>query len=405
MKGNPRLFLYGIALCAPLWFASQAGCQVFNLSGGGTDLIFNAIESATPTGGTILITDNGTYTESQVLLVGQRSSGVYGRRSFHIEAAPGTTPTIEINGGGFVMYAGSADVHIGTATGGRILIDCLGSTLPGSNGLFWYIGQEDGLASGAACQAVLENLTVDYTNAAIPSIQEGVVFGAGGNDATPQTTGASITLRDVMSIGSVVPVRSLYGPADYASTVNVENSQILEFNDFFGAELGAFGLGGVDSVMNLDHTIIYTSASTTSLDHNSVVGRLGTLNIDHCDIISETPGVDRAITLVGGSCFITNSIIHADAGTINFGSGASTADDCNVTARSVPNVGFVYTNVLESDPLAATYITYGLDFSNPDNFRVFPTSQSASWGGDPPLGSVGAGAAPPSSNDNWNLYE
>ncbi|MCA9437658.1 MAG: hypothetical protein KC978_17875, partial [Candidatus Omnitrophica bacterium] len=90
---------------------------------------------------------------------------------------------------------------------------------------------------------------------------------------------------------------------------------------------------------------------------------------------------------------------------INFGSGASTADDCNVTARSVPNVGFVYTNVLESDPLAATYITYGLDFSNPDNFRVFPTSQSASWGGDPPLGSVGAGAAPPSSNDNWNLYE
>ncbi|MBW7940361.1 MAG: hypothetical protein H3C63_16610, partial [Candidatus Omnitrophica bacterium] len=85
------------------------GTLVITLTGGGTNRIYDAIQSATKTGGNILITDSATYTENKDLLVGQRNSGVFGRRSFNISASPGQSPEIVMSGNVMACYSGSRD--------------------------------------------------------------------------------------------------------------------------------------------------------------------------------------------------------------------------------------------------------------------------------------------------------
>lgn len=376
--------VFRVLLCSTIILATAAGlcsAQTFPVSGGGTNVISGIIDSATPTGGTIIINDSATYTETQNLVVGQRNSAVHGRRSFNIEAAAGQNPTIVLNNSGIIMYSGSADFHFGSATGGRIKIDATNANT-GVGNVIWYIGQEND-ATGTACQALFENLDFDFT-----SRVECIVFGAGGNDASPVTTGASMTFRDVTTTGGSYVFRQLYGPITYASQLNIENCRILDFVNFIGVEVGAYGLGGADSVCNITRTIIYNSPSSGAADSNSIVGRLGQININHCDIINEaTPGTSRAVTLVdAGVCDIKDSIIRGDAGTINFGTWTATVEDSNVSSTAVDNVGFTYTNVINEWPV---YDVYGSNFTNPDNFKVLAGTLSAAHGTTPPLGSVG----------------
>ncbi len=365
---------------AALVISPSADALTINLSGGGTDVIFNAIQSAFTTGATLRITDSATYTETQVLEVAPRYSGVNGRRAFNIEAAAGANPAIVLNGGRVLFYAGGADAKVGSNSGGKISVN---ATTSGAGAPpFWYIGQEDGLASGTACQAVLENLDIDFTGKG-----ECIAFGAGGNDGSPQTTGASLTLRNVTTTGGATVVESLYGPAGYASSVNIEDSRLLE--SVIGLDLGAFGLGGPGSSANLTRSIIYSSAAVGG-DSNGVVGRLGLMNISHCDIINEAAGAaSRGVTLVGGSANVVNSIVHGDAGTVAF-SGTGTVTDSNVSGRTLVNSGFSYTTSI-AEPPADTYMAYGLDFSNTNNFRVKTGAASYTFGADPPLGSIGGG--------------
>ncbi len=372
-----------LSVCAIVLLMGGGWAATINISGGGTDVLYNAIQANFATGATLLITDSGTYTETQVLYVAPRYSGTNGRRAFHIEAAAGTSPSIVLNGGEIIAYAGGADVHIGTASGGKISIDAKNSAAGGPP--VWYIGQEDGLSSGTACQMVIENVNFDFTGKG-----ECITFGAGGNDGSPQTTGASLTLKNVTTRGGNVAVESLYGPASYASMLKLEGCRILE--SVIGVEAGAYGLGGNNSVVNLSRSIFYTSAAIGG-DSNCVVGRLGQVTIDHCDIVNEGSVVSRGVTLTGGNATVTNSIIHGDAGTAAFGGTGSVAD-CNVTGRSVVNAGFVYGNFI-SESLADTYMVYGLDFNNPDNFRVKTTAASNSLGSSPPVGSVGGSGGGP----------
>lgn len=377
MLSISKLGVVTICMCMAVLLAGSGWAATINLSGGGTDAIYNAIQANLATGATLLITDSGTYTETQVLEVAPRYSSTNGRRAFHIEAAAGTSPSIVLNGGDILAYAGGADVHIGTASGGTISIDAKNSGAGAAP--VWYIGQEDGLASGTACQMVIENVSFDFTGKG-----ECIVFGAGGNDGAPLTTGASLTLKDVTTLGGSTTIESLYGPASYASTVNLEGCRILE--SVIGVDLGAYGLGGANSVANISRSIFYAS-SAVSGDCNSILGRLGQLNIDHCDVVNECSISSRGVCITGGTCAVTNSIVHGDAGTVAFG-GTGTVNDSNVTGRGLVNSGFTYGNYI-SELLADTYMAYGLDFSNTNNFRVKTTAASYTLGSSPPVGSVG----------------
>ncbi len=368
-----------ICLGVAVLLAGSGWAATISLSGGGTDVIYNAIQANLTTGATLLITDSGTYTETQVLEVAPQYNSTNGRRAFHIEASAGTTPSIVLNGGRISAYAGGADVHIGTTSGGTISIDAK-SAGAGSPPV-WYIGQESGLTSGTACQMVIENVNFDFTGKG-----ECILFGAGGNDAAPLTTGASLTVKDVTTRGGDSTIKSLYGPATYASTLTLEGCRILE--SVIGVEAGAYGLGGDNSVANISHSIIYTSPAVSG-DCNGVVGRLGQVLIDHCDVVNEGSASSRGVCITGGTCAVTNSIVHGDAGTVAFG-GTGTVNDSNVTGRALVNSGFTYSNYI-SEVLADTYMAYGLYFSNADNFRVKTTAASYSLGSSPPLGSVGGG--------------
>lgn len=385
-----HLFYLSLGLTLFAW-AAVASAADFHLSGGGTGMIAAAITDHAATGGTIILDDSQTYNETEALKVGQRNSVANGRVGFNIEAATGAKPTIAFNGGGFVIYAGSADLHVGTNAGGRIKIDARNALVGGgSDGLAWYIGQEDGAPSGAACKATFENLDIDMTG----KPGAGWVFGAGGNDAAPLTTGAALTLRNVKTTGAAVVVQDLYGPASYASTVTVDRCQFLEFGSI-GVELGAYGLGGNDSVVNFTRSILYQSPAVAAAELNSVVGRLGTLNIDHCDVINEGPTsvAARAVTLVGaGACAITNSIIRGDAGTVNFGSWTATVANSNVSATTVANAGFTFdVNSISEWPV---YVAYGLDSSVSGYFVVNNGMQSKTLGATPPVGSGGIPQVP-----------
>lgn len=348
--------------------------QEYHLTGGGLNRIADIIDSASAVGGTIYLNDNAIYTETRPLYVGLRYDG-NSRRSFNIEATVGTTPTLVLSGAQLVMYAGSRNVQIGSSTGGRILIDGTNAAEP----VVWYIGQENGLTSTLACQAALENLDIH-----LGARNEGIVFGAGGNDANPQTFGASLTLRRVKIEGGYYPVSQLYSPSSYASSLNLEECAILEFQRT-AVEVGRYGLGGANTQCQISRCIFYNSPSTSGVDSNSLVCRLGQTSVDHSDIINEANGVSRAVVLLSsGNCSITNSILHGDAGSVNWGTGTATINDSNVTARSVSNVAFSWTNVIEE---WSPYVDYGLDLSDPDMFRVSSTSQSDSHGSSPPLGS------------------
>jgi hypothetical protein len=246
------------------------------------------------------------------------------------------------------------------------------------------------LASGTACQLLIENVDFDFRGRG-----DCIVFGSGGNDGAPMTTGASLTLRNVGTLGGNTAVLSLYAPASYASTVTIDRCRILEA--IIGADLGAYGLGGAGSTLLISRSILYTSAAVGG-DSNCVVGRLGQMTIDHSDIINEGSVVSRGVTLTGGTAAVTNSVVHGDAGTAAFG-GTGTVTDSNVTGRSVVNVGFTYTNSI-SEILADTYVAYGLNFANPDNFRIKQTAASYTLGSSPPVGSVGGAL----TINDWALY-
>ncbi len=384
----------------------DGGGPVFSLSGGGTGLIAAAIAAATKTGGTIRITDSETYTETQALLFGQHYNGVYGRRSFNLEAAPGTTPQIVLNGCQIAAYAGSKDLQLGSISGGRIKIDCKNALTPA----IWYIGFDSGLPSGTACQMVLENLEIDVTD-----LFDAIAFGAGANDETPATTGASLTIRHCTVLGGGDPVfggsavKMLYKPSTYASKVRIENSIFL--NPRNGFEVGAYQLGGDNSILEVSRTIIYVAPDLEGGDSNGVIGRLGHIDINHCDIIHEASNAgviaSRGVLLVQTlpeflpSCDIVNSIIHGDGGVVKFLEGTGTVTDSNVTGRSIANYGFTATNCIEEFP-ADTYVVYGTDFNNKSNFIVKETAASYSHGADPPLGALTPKGTV--AIDDWALY-
>jgi hypothetical protein len=204
-------------------------------------------------------------------------------------------------------------------------------------------------------------------------------------------------------------VKSLYKPDTYASKVRVEKSIFLNPDNAF--DLGAFQLGGDSSILEISRTIIYVAPDTEGGDSNAVLGRLGHIDINHCDIIHEASNsgtvASRAVTIAQTlpayvpSCTISNSIIHGDAGTVAFQDGVNTVTDSNVTGRTVPNVGFAYTNSISELP-ADTYITYGTNFANENNFIVKETAASYSHGADPPLGALTPKI--PTSVHDWALY-
>jgi hypothetical protein len=382
-----RLLLMLLAVILP----GLAAAQNFNISGGGTNQLSATISANIATGGTITITDSGTYTETQDIPVAPRNSA-QGRRAFNIIASPGQHPTIVLNGGGFLAYAGAADAKIGSNSGGRIVIDARNGAIPGSPSTgFWYIGQENGLPSGTACHLTLENLQINAIG-----LDTLFVFGAGGNDGTPQTTGAMLTMRNVSTQGARTVISALYGPSTYASTINIENSQLYDFGgntgDAYAVHVGAFGILAPNSALNVTRSVLHTvNGATGGGETNVITVRAGNLTMDHSDVLTEAGGVSRAITLVGAAtASITNSILRGDAGTVNFGTGSATSTYNNVTATAVPNSGFTASNSIGEWPV---YVTYGIN-SGSDNFRVQPAAQSTTHGPSPPLGSVGAGALP-----------
>lgn len=364
-----------------------------NISGGGTNVLSAAIDANTTNGATLVILDSATYTETENLAFGQRYSAANGRRAINLEVAPGQSPTIVLQNANFTFFSGSDDVQVGSNTGGKLNVNATAAANPA----VWYIGQEDGLASGQASQVVIENVEFDFG-----TVGECIVFGAGSNDPTPNTTSASLTLDNVVVRGGNIQLRTLYGPANYASTVNVVDSF---FYDGQGAqtwniENGAFGLGGPDSVLNLTRTIVYNSpVGSASPEPHTLVSRLGRTNVDHSDLISiaTTAGVDRAIGITGGAVTVTNSILHGSLdGVVDYGLGGSAAlIDSNVTGGR----GFNYaganataTNLIAEWPYA--YWSIGTDPLNLNQFAVQIPALSRTHGSTPPLGSRGSASVP-----------
>lgn len=374
--------LRALAFCA-LAALAPAGWAV-DISGGGTNVLSAAITANSTGVATLIITDSLTYTESAELFLGPRYNGT--RRSISIEAAPGQTPTIVLNGSRFVMYSGSADLRLGSNAGGKITVDATGASSPA----FWYIGQEDGLASGQACQATVENTEFLFGN-----VSEPIIFGAGGNDGTPQTTSASLTLDNVIIRDGGVQVRALYSPASYASSLTIANSFFYNAKQGINIENGAYGLGGAGSRMVLDHTIVYNEAgSTGSGDPNALLQHLGVVEVDHSDIVGKwAPNLGRAVCVTGGNMAITNSIVYgAGYGTANLGSGTATQTDSNIVGGDEDTAGFISTNVIRDWPNA--YWSLGTDADDPNQFAVVSFSPSRTHGTSPPLGSRGAASVP-----------
>jgi hypothetical protein len=395
-----------LALCASLPEAGATGPTV-NISGGGTGVLSAAITANTTTGATLFIQDSGTYTESGNLFLGPRRSATLGRRSFDIQVAPGQNPTIVPNGG-IIMYSGAADLNIGSNTGGRLNIDARNSAIGGTSGAIWYIGQEDGLSSGQACQAKFENVTFDFRDRL-----EGIVFGAGGNDGSPNTTSASLTLDNVRTIGGGAVLQTLYPPANYASTVTVTDSQFMDVeshaNNGSAIVHGAFQLGGVNSILNVSRSIFYAPATTQGpLESTLFLVVLGQTFIDHSDIISlasttATPvpvQAARAVTEIeGGEITITNSIVRGEVGVAAFGTGNFTVTDSNVSATDVENAGFTFTNVISEWPV---FDILSSDPSDPA-FIVKGATASATHGSSPPIGAKTTTSSITPAR-HWSLY-
>ncbi|MBW7939894.1 MAG: hypothetical protein H3C63_14145, partial [Candidatus Omnitrophica bacterium] len=145
-------------------------------------------------------------------------------------------------------------------------------------------------------------------------------------------------------------------------------------------------------------------------DINGAINRVGHLILNHCDIINEATNENvtaaRGVVLIAAgavlpTCEIINSNIYGDAGTVNFSGGVASVTDSNVSANTVVNAGFTYTDSIAELP-ADTYITYGTDFSDEDNFRVKQTAQSYSHGSSPPLGAIGKKST--TEVQDWSLY-
>ena len=399
-------------LAGLILLATVAGAQpTVNVSGGGTDKIGNALAANAATGGTIVIDDSQTYTETQEMFLGPRYNATDGRRGFHIRAAAGQSPTIVLDGGGFFAYAGSADAGIGSNAGGRITIDCSDGVISAAGtGMIWYIGQENELASGQACRVTFENLEIQGGDCA-----NIIAFGAGGNDTAPNTTNAGFDIRNCVLRGSHTQLAHLFGvPNDYASTINIEDSFLLNYlaqdSGGYAIHLGAYQLSSPNAVINIDRTVFYNDPSTAGpFESNTILGRTnGQIYIDHCDIVNEADplaqggsGVARAVALLDvGTCIITNSIVRGDVGVANFGSWDAQLNDSNLSATAVQNNNFTLTNTIDEWPV---YLAYGANPLASNAWVVDTQTQSATHGPSPLLGSQGA--EPPLNRVlHWELY-
>lgn len=383
------LFLFALLV----WVSPVMAQPTINISGGGAGKLRAAIDANTTTGANLVIQDSLTYTETQDLPIGPRNGAVIGRRAFNITALAGQSPTVDLNGCGLLAYSGGADCRFGSNAGGRITLDVSDAAIAGGGNLgFWYIGQENG-ATGRACQVLFENVNIIGGNA-----NPVFTFGAGGNDGSPVTTSASLTIRNVKIDGGFSHVRTLYGPAAYRSTVNIENSQLLNFKASADANSivpGAFGLGGPFSVVNITNSVIYNEDSPlVATESNSILHVLGRLNITNSDIInlSQSSVASRAVTfsLISGVVNITNSIVYGSEGLLNAGSGSANITTSNVdgyVARETgPNIN--YAGSIAEWPV---YNALGTDLTVEDNLRVGIPTQSYVIG-SAPIGSRGAGS-------------
>ncbi|MCX7019155.1 MAG: hypothetical protein NTY46_09260 [Candidatus Sumerlaeota bacterium] len=383
---------YAVLLSGACFLTSGSLCAATtHISGGGMDKISAAITATSDTPSLIIIDDSQTYTETKNIYVGPRSTAGH---AVSIESAAGQTPTIVLSGISMVAYAGTnEDVHVGSASGGRISID---ARSPG-NPPIWYIGQSDG-RTGPACKWTLENLDIDFTGWPLDCI----TFGAGGNDAVQLTTNQTLNVINVIAKGGPQTVASLYGGTNSTTnTVNITNCIFLEATA--GVDLGRYGISNPKSEVVLTSSVIYTSAAGAGpgTDSNGVLVRAGAMIIDHCDVINDGVGAaSRGVITVDTTdyCDIKNSIIEGDAGVVGF-AGTCVVSDSNVHGRTIQNYGFVANNVIDE---WSPYAYIGVDTTNANFFKLYNNSVSRNHGSSPPIGSRGVSNI--SGVNEWQIF-
>lgn len=394
----------GLAI-ALLMLGSAAAClaqPTVAVSGGGLNALSTAINATTDTGATLVIQDSLTYTESAVLNVGQRYDATHGRRAFRIEAAPGATPTIVLNGAAFTIFSSAADVQIGSAAGGRITIDAFAAQTTANEELgmlqlasgFYYVPIEEGPDSEVAAKLTLENLQINAGNSL------SVVLFGNSDRSTANMGGARLVLRQVEMHGSQRAIWNLFRDSGYDSFVDIEHSEIFDPSAFGVLMADQLGAG---SVLNMQRSIVYIAPSVAP-QSRAVFSRSGSVLIDHCDIINEGQPTQWGVALADApSCVITHSTIRGHEAVRNDSSGTATVVDSNVTATGNPNPGdrFQFTNVIMEWPI---YLAHGNATENPLNFHVNSASLSWAHGAEPPLGSVGLYALPSRVGSSWMQY-
>lgn len=383
--------LHGMLMAVWAIAGSSAEAQEFYLSGGGTNQISSVINANAATGGTIILEDSATYTETGNLVVGQRYNATDGRRGFSIRSASGAEPTIVLDGAAFLTYSGADDVKLGSLSGGTIHIDARLANTGSYTTAFHYIGYEDGLSSGAASLLTLENLNIeaDDTRLAI------LMFGLSGQDSNPNTTGAKIYLNHVRTFGSQRGIWNLYNvPADhYNSTLEIERSVLAGARDF--------GVLVADRTGSGTQTILSNTVVTNAAANYVTFFRGGDVTIDHCDIIAEGAAA-RAVWLLDnasvpssdeGTVTISNSILRGAYAVSNSAVWTVNVVDSNVSSPG----GTLYAGSVSDENTISewpVYLATGTDLGETDNFVLEPTSASASHGNSPPIGSGGVRYVP-----------